>query len=218
MKLFTAIGLYLAALPALAFSPQEALQYESPELAPAKTKLAMTKAFQRARSYNTAGIASANRTKDKDVYSMSLRFSSDPLSNTEAKRSVVQAEESLAQMQRDGVRDALLAHAALWDAQALQTAAQAQLTAATLAKTEAERKRELGAISDLDVELARIDLADAELSAQRAAKLLVTAKQDATRFKFTGEAEAAVLNFTLPTAGVEALQEYRDLKWYERIQ
>lgn len=214
---FTAIGLYLAILPALAFGPQEALQYESPELAPAKTKLAMTKALQRARGYNTAGIASANRTKDKDVYSMSLRFSNDPLSNAEAKRSVAQAQDDLAQLQRNGVCDALLAHAALWDAQAMQTAAQSRLTAATLAKTEAERKHELGAISDLDVELARIDLADAELSAQRAAKMLVTAKQDAMRFKFTGEAEAAVLHFTLPDAGVEGLQEYRNLKWSSDI-
>jgi len=212
-RLAASVLLCCGIIAASAFSPRDALNYRSPELDPANSKLLAAKTMLSAKSIGIGSLLSADRRDPNNYYALTLHYQQDPVAVIQARQSIAQAKDEYLSLQRSGIHDALRAHADLWNAQARVQAARARLDAAQLAKAEAQRKRDIGAAGDLDVEATSIDLTDAELAMREAAKSLVTAKTNSKNYGLTGDAAQEVLRFALPAATPEDAADYRNLKW-----
>jgi outer membrane protein TolC len=131
----------------------------------------------------------------------------------DALRTVDASDREVRALTRDGIRQALLAHAGLWDAQSTNAAARLTADRAAQFCAEVERKMGLGAVSALDVELARVDRDDAALALDTAAAGLLSAKDAVARYGLTGDAEPGVLRFLLAEALVADAPAVRESIW-----
>jgi len=197
----------------MAFGPQDALSYKSPEYAAALAKLSAQRVQVRALDLGLSGTATANRRDTGDEYIMGFSWSRSPVAITQAKQAEELAKRELVRLARESGRVAMLAHADLWEAQMVRKAAETRAQSAEMRRQEAERKQGLGAISALDVESARLDQAEAQLEQRRAQELLTSALNEATRYGLQGDADQTTARFKVAEAKLEDLPAYHDAKW-----
>lgn len=209
--------LAVALSPVLGFGPREALSHRGKEVVALKLKLEAVQAQARATVLGTAGTVSAGTLDGKSNYNLSLAYSHNPVALLDSRRLIETTKRELARQARDDANAALLAHAELWACQASQHAAEQHTAYAKLVAAEAARKHEVGGLSALDLELARIDQADAELSLRQARKALVAAQEEAKRLALMDAAEPGVLTFTLPDAAVDDVPAYQEAAWELRL-
>lgn len=190
-----------------AFGPREALQYQSPELASARASLQAAQSGLLAANLGLGANLSAERSGAWDSFannfSASLQWQSDSLKRLQANQTVERAQREMGRVQRDGVKQALLAHANLWSAQNRMRAAEMRLQAARGRTAEVERKAALGAVSALQTEEAQLSLKQAELGVRQAQSGLNAARAEARRYGFAGDAEAQTLKFAALNIAVE---------------
>ncbi len=209
------IGFCLA--PALAFGPADAMRYEAPELRPAGAQLSAAEAQLRAARLGASGTYSTSYSDSTFNHSLSLMYREDAVNLLTAHKSNEDAQRQLISLQRDGVKQALLAHAALWDAQAKGRAAKLRAQIAQQNAVEAERKRKIGEAADYDVDLAKVDAEDAALAERTAAEAEVSAQSEAARLELTGAADPVVLTFMLSPAKVEDTDVIYNSDWDYRL-
>ena len=114
-----AIGVLL--LPALAFSPQEALGYHSPELAAAQERVEAAQARLEALRLGLSGSLNAGRqlwSAGEWSYGVTLTYQVAGFQGVQALRNLEAARTQLQSVRRSGIQRALLAHARLWEAEA----------------------------------------------------------------------------------------------------
>ena len=198
---------------AWAFGPEEALAYKSPEYAAAEAKLSAQRAQVRALNLGISSTVSADQYQQGKEYQLDLTWNRSIVAVTQGKQAEEAAQRELTRLARESGRQALCAHAGLWEAQMQMKTADFRAQAAQLRCDESARKAELGVVSALDLESARLDLADATL-AQRQAKLqLSSAVDEAQRFGLLGDADTKTVHFKVPAAPVDGLPDYRDARW-----
>lgn len=207
-----AVSLVLCGM-SCAFTPRDALSYKSQEYAAAQAKLSAQRGYAHALDMGLSSTANINRRDEGEEYALGFSWRRPIVPITQAKQAEDTAKRELTRLLRESGKQALLAHADLWEAQMTEKAAAIRAEAAVLSCTEAERKQGLGAIPALDAETARIDQADAKLL-QRKAKLLLTAALDETaRLGLTGDADSSTLHFRIPAAKIDDFPSYQDAKW-----
>ena len=210
--------LLLAACPVWAFSPREALAYRSKTTVLSKDKLLLSRrSAQWARVGSAGTLDSSAQKNSKQSYSLNLHYQLNDQNIAEHDRAASDAEREVAQLTRTDIAAALQAHAAWWEAKATLAAAQSREGLTALQLTEAERKHALGAISETDQELARIDHADAALSVQRAKQIFASAQAETARLALAGDAEPTTLNFALPAATVEQAPTFQTARWNDAV-
>lgn len=211
MKRILAIGISL--LPALAFSPQEALGYQSPELAPAQERVSAAQARLDALRLGLSGSVSLGRQLWSDgewSYGATLTYQIAGSRGLEALRGLEAARTQLQSVRRSGVRRALVAHARLWEAEATGRAAAFRAEAARQRLAEIERKARLGAVSPTDQEEARLTQSEVAIAARQAENALQSAQAEVAALGFGGGAAPSVLRFALPEARPQSTPGYRD--------
>jgi outer membrane protein TolC len=206
-----------ALAPAFACSPQEALAYRSPDVAAAVARLAAARAHAQALGWRTRSVLTGEETGGHDRYTLSLSLAPRPLDETTAARQVAESEQAVRRLERESIRLALAAHAALWADQAAETAARARRTRAEIAKAEVERKAGLGAVATLDAQEARLTLEEAQLSELQAVRALAAARRSAARYHLLGDATPSALHFRLPTPAPETLWDVQQARWEMRL-
>jgi outer membrane protein TolC len=198
-------------VPVLAFGPQDALAYRSPEVRAAEAARAASATQRQATAEGASGVFSTGaRTSSKQTYSVTLQYRHDSYALAQAEQTLERAGRTVTQTTRDDVQRALLAHAALWKAQANRQAAQWRADAAQMTAKEVERKHGLGLASALDLEAATLDAEDATLALQQAEDALTSAQADATRYGFTDAATGDTLRFALAETPPEATPDFLD--------
>ena len=203
----------LLAAIVFACTPREALAYKSPELAAAQAKLLAAEARVRAQSWNVSGTIDGNRREGENAYEMALHWSRSRVEVAEAAHAVDTAQHALTQLSRDATRQALLAHAGLWESQAGARATALRLETAKLRVAETKRRLEAGAVPQLEAETATLDHAEAVLAERRAQGHLKTARLEAGRFALAGEAEPVLPRFAVKEIAAEELAANREAKW-----
>lgn len=206
-----AIGVLL--LPALAFSPQEALGYHSPELAAAQERVEAAQARLEALRLGLSGSLNAGRqlwSAGEWSYGVTLTYQVAGFQGVQALRNLEAARTQLQSVRRSGIQRALLAHARLWEAEALARAAALRSEAARQRLAEIERKAGLGAVSSTDQEEARLTQSEVMIAARRAQSNLQGAQAEVSALGFGGDAAAVVLSFTLPETAPQSTPSYRD--------
>lgn len=211
MRRLLAIGVLL--LPALAFSPQEALGYHSPELAAAQERVEAAQARLEALRLGLSGSLKAGRqlwSAGEWSYGVTLTYQVAGFQGVQALRNLEAARTQLQSVRRSGIQRALLAHARLWEAEALARAAALRSEAARQRLAEIERKAGLGAVSSTDQEEARLTQSEVMIAARRAQSNLQGAQAEVSALGFGGDAAAVVLSFTLPETAPQSTPSYRD--------
>ncbi|MEI7834160.1 MAG: TolC family protein [bacterium] len=210
-------GLCLFLSPVFAFGPADALLYQAPELRPAGAMLSAAEAQLRAARLGASGTYSTSYSDSTFNHSLSLSYREDQVNLLSAHKSNEDAQRQLISLQRDGIKQALLAHASLWDAQAKGRAAKLHAQIAGQNAVEAERKRKIGEAAEYDVELARVDAEDAALAERTAAEAEISAKAEAARLGLTGAADPVVLTFMLSPAKVDDADAIYNSNWDFRL-
>lgn len=211
MKRILAIGIFL--LPALAFSPQEALGYRSPELAPAQERMGAAQARLDALRLGLSASVNLGRQLWSDgewSYGATLTYQIAGSRGLEAVRGLEATRTQLQTLRRSGVQRALVAHARLWEAEATGRAAAFREEAARQRLAEIERKASLGAVSSTDQEEARLTQSEVAIAARQAQNGLQTAQAEVSALGFGGSAVPSVLRFALPEARPQSTPGYRD--------
>lgn len=206
-----AIGVLL--LPALAFSPQEALGYHSPELAAAQERVEAAQARLEALRLGLSGSLNAGRqlwSAGEWSYGVTLTYQVAGFQGVQALRNLEAARTQLQSVRRSGIQRALLAHARLWEAEALARAAALRSEAARQRLAEIERKAGLGAVSSTDQEEARLTQSEVMIATRQAQSSLQGAQAEVSALGFGGDAAAVVLSFTLPETAPQSTPSYRD--------
>lgn len=200
----------LLGMPVWAFGPQEALAYLSPELGPAQALLQAARQRAEAVNLGLTTSLSATRADGNNSYSVGVSWQWGFTGRLEAALAVGRAERQLRQLRRDGQRNALLAHASVWQAQSRLTAS-AKRVEASQARLLATRQRlELGAVSVLQHQEAALAAQQAELLWRQAQASLNAARAEAARFDLRGSAQAQTARFALPEAVVERSPAYQE--------
>lgn len=210
MKRLWCFGLILLGLPVLAFGPQEALAYQSPELAPARKALEAARLQAGSTALGLGANLGYERANEDNSYKVGLGWQWNFTARLEAEQAVARARREVRRVEREGQKNALLAHAAAWQAQSRLLAAEGRLEAARDRLAEAERKAALGAISSLQREDAALALKQAELNLRQARNALRSAQADALRYGLRGNAEPRTMRFVLPAATPEQTVAYRE--------
>lgn len=210
MKRMWCFGLLVLGLPALAFGPQDALAYQSPELASARKALEAARLQAGSTALGLGANLGYERAGEDNSYKVGLGWQWNFTARLEAEQAVVRAQRELRRVAREGQKNALLAHAAVWQAQVRLEAAGGRLEAARERLAEAERKLALGALSPLQREDAALALKQAELNLRQAQNALRSAQADALRYGLRGSAEPRTLRFALPAATPEQTVAYRE--------
>lgn len=211
MRRLLAIGVLL--LPALAFSPQEALGYHSPELAAAQERVEAAQARLEALRLGLSGSLNAGRqlwSAGEWSYGVTLTYQVAGFQGVQALRNLEAARTQLQSVRRSGIQRALLAHARLWEAEALARAAAFRSEAARQRLAEIERKAGLGAVSSTDQEEARLTQSEVMIATRQAQSSLQGAQAEVSALGFGGDAAAVVLSFTLPETAPQSTPSYRD--------
>lgn len=211
MRRLLAIGVLL--LPALAFSPQEALGYHSPELATAQERVEAAQARLEALRLGLSGSLNAGRqlwSAGEWSYGVTLTYQVAGFQGVQALRNLEAARTQLQSVRRSGIQRALLAHARLWEAEALARAAALRGEAARQRLAEIERKASLGAVSSTDQEEARLTQSEVMIATRQAQSSLQGAQAEVSALGFGGDAAAVVLSFTLPETAPQSTPSYRD--------
>ncbi|MFZ5992179.1 MAG: TolC family protein [Deinococcota bacterium] len=211
MRRLLAIGVLL--LPALAFSPQEALGYHSPELAAAQERVEAAQARLEALRLGLSGSLNAGRqlwSAGEWSYGVTLTYQVAGFQGVQALRNLEAARTQLQSVRRSGIQRALLAHARLWEAEALARAAALRGEAARQRLAEIERKASLGAVSSTDQEEARLTQSEVMIATRQAQSSLQGAQAEVSALGFGGDAAAVVLSFTLPETAPQSTPSYRD--------
>lgn len=211
MRRLLAIGVLL--LPALAFSPQEALGYHSPELAAAQERVEAAQARLEALRLGLSGSLNAGRqlwSAGEWSYGVTLTYQVAGFQGVQALRNLEAARTQLQSVRRSGIQRALLAHARLWEAEALARAAALRSEAARQRLAEIERKAGLGAVSSTDQEEARLTQSEVMIATRQAQSSLQGAQAEVSALGFGGDAAAVVLSFTLPETAPQSTPSYRD--------
>lgn len=206
------ISLILLVTPVLAFGPREALGYRSPELGPARA--ALEAAHQRAGAVNL-GLSSqfsAQRSDGSNTYNAALGWQWDFSKRLEVLQAINRAEREVRRVEREGIKNALLAHAASWNAQARLNGSERRLEAARARLAEAERKLVLGAISATQREEVALALRQAELGTRQAQVALGNAQAEAARYGLSGAAEASLVSFAAPEVAPEKTPTYQEAR------
>lgn len=211
---FISCMLVVIATPILSFTASEAMNYRDPKITPAIANLRALQAVSNGADLGLAGYLTGYASEDsKNNYSLNLRFLRDPLVRVNAARAADEAADEVKRITRNGINEALQAHASLLNAQYAAAAVTLREEAAAMKFAEAKRKLTLGALTDLDVEYARLEMQDALLSRQQAEKGLAIAEKQAARLGFTGPADDTLLLFQMPLVAVDDLMEMRSLQW-----
>jgi len=200
-------------LPALAFSPQEALGYHSPELAAAQERVEAAQARLEALRLGLSGSLNAGRqlwSAGEWSYGVTLTYQVAGFQGVQALRNLEAARTQLQSVRRSGIQRALLAHARLWEAEALARAAALRGEAARQRLAEIERKASLGAVSSTDQEEARLTQSEVMIATRQAQSSLQGAQAEVSALGFGGDAAAVVLSFTLPETAPQSTPSYRD--------
>jgi outer membrane protein TolC len=151
--------------------------------------------------------------EEDNTYLATLHWGWNRTAVAQARAALDEARRGHTHARRDGCRQALLAHASLWDAQATSRAAALRLSAAALKCTETERRFALGAVAAVDVETAKLDEEDAALAVAQAGHALAAALLEAKRLALLGDADPITLTFRLPDAAADAAPAYRASLW-----
>ena len=200
--------------PVLSFTASEAMQYHDPKIAQAMANVRALQAVNNGVDLGITAFLSGNASIDsKANYALNLRFLRDPLTLVNAARAAENAADEVKRITRNGIYEALQAHANLLNAQYAFRAATLREEAASLKYAEAKRKFTFGALTDIDVEYSKLEMQDALLSRQQAEKGLQIAQLKITRLGFNGPAEESILHFNIPEVSVDKLMEIRSLKW-----
>lgn len=208
------IGLMLlvssTAWPALAFSPKDALGYKSPEIAPAQAALEAAK--QRAGAVNL-GLSSqmtAQRSDGTNTYNAALNWQWDFGKRLDVLQALARAEREVRRVEREGIKGALSAHAALWIAQARVAGSEKRQESAKARLAETERKLALGAVSATSRDEIALALRQAELGLRQAQVNLGNAQADAGRYGLKGVADAVLVNFAAPEVTPDKTPTYQE--------
>lgn len=211
-----AISVWGTLTTALAFGPSEALNYIPPELEPAQD------AAQAAEQYLAAlrsGLSGSIGTsfQEESRYQVDFGFESPTKTQTtEAEQNLEDLNWQVRQILRSGQREALTAHAQLWQAQANLAQAGLAYERARLGFVDTRRLTELGAASNLELKAAHLELLQAELSLNSAQTEQANAQAQAARYDLIGPAQAEVIYFALLQPNFEALPAYREAYWQVR--
>ncbi|WP_158531614.1 MULTISPECIES: TolC family protein [unclassified Meiothermus] len=211
MRRLLAAGVLL--VPALAFSPQEALGYRSPELAPAQERVEAAQARLEALRLGLSGSVNAGRqlwSAGEWSYGLTLTYQVAGSQGVQALRELEAARTQLQGIRRSGIQRALLAHARLWEAEATAKATALRAEAARQRLAEIERKAALGAVSSADREEARLAHSELAVAVRQAQNGLQGAQAEVSALGFGGNAAAVVLGFTLPETAPQSTPGYRD--------
>ncbi|MCL6567695.1 MAG: TolC family protein, partial [Meiothermus silvanus] len=143
-------------------------------------------------------------------YGVTLTYQVAGFQGVQALRNLEAARTQLQSVRRSGIQRALLAHARLWEAEALARAAALRGEAARQRLAEIERKASLGAVSSTDQEEARLTQSEVMIATRQAQSSLQGAQAEVSALGFGGDAAAVVLSFTLPETAPQSTPSYRD--------
>ena len=210
-------------IPALAFSPEEA-QGVGP--AGEGALVESVRLAEAIRGFGELGLAGELAASYREGLSaeLTLRLNLDPAVKTRAELEALTARARLGAVRRKAIRQALLAHAELWQAEANLEAAQAQVRLRQL-ELKAARARRAG---PLELEARSLALEEAGLALEAAESSHRSAEARVRMLGFSPPAEPRVLRFALPPAtpdrtealrlklqALEAQAAYRRLAWLQ---
>ena len=181
-------------VPALAFGPEEALKARPAGEAAWAERIRLVEAARDFRELGLAGELAASY-EERLTAELTFRLNLDPAARTEAELRALAARAELRARRREAIRKALLAHAALWRAEAEEKAARARLKLQTLMLQAAEARR-AGA---LELEAEALALEEAELALKVAVAARERAQARVRALGFSPPAEPRVLRFSLPS-------------------
>ena len=198
---------------ARAFSPRDALTYQAPDVPASRAKVVAAKANLFSNYVGVTANAGYERVQEDDTYLTTLHWGWDRIAVAQARAAVDDAQRGALHAHRDGCRQALLAHAGLWEEQATARAAELRFSVAQIKRTEVERKQALGALAAVDVDLAKLDEEDAALVVAQGRHGVAAAVLEAKRLGFAGDATSDTLHFRLPPADAATAPTYRASFW-----
>lgn len=172
--------------------------YQSTAVPALQTALAAAKFDVEARREGFRAVLQGSRVSEQNGGELKAFYIHNPEEVAEAEVAVLELEQRLRAVQRETTRDALVAYAALWTAQATSRAAGAAYEAARMANADANAQLEAGLISALDADVLDLTCTEARMAYEEAQTSLATARTAATTFGMHGDAAAQPLMFTLP--------------------
>ena len=190
---------------ALAFGPEEALEYRPPNLDLLEQQIHLLEGDLMETRLGLSGKLKASTNLNQDLvesglppeYRLDLEagWTLDPIRRSRAERDLDRARRTWRTALREGIAAALEAHANLWRAQTELARAQVRLEEARLRLAELERRE---GTPELNLRAARLEVKVAEFEVAQAEQGLADARAAAERLGLTGPAEARVLRFELP--------------------
>ncbi|WP_337867645.1 TolC family protein [Meiothermus sp.] len=209
MKRWMAV-LGVLALPVWAFGPLEALAYQSPELGPAQAALEGARQRAGAANLGLSSNLSVGRSDDTNNYSLGVNWQWNFTGRIDAALAVGRAERQVRQVRRDGQKNALLAHANLWQAQSRVASSAKRLEVARVRLSVTQQRVALGAVSAVLQEEVALAVRQAELTQRQAQSSLIGTRAEAARYGLSGDALPQTVRFALPEVGAERSPAYQE--------
>lgn len=204
------VVLGVLALPVWAFGPLEALAYQSPELGPAQAALEGARQRAGAANLGLSSNLSVGRSDHTNNYSLGVNWQWNFTGRIDAALAVGRAERQARQVQRDGQKNALLAHANLWQAQSRVASSVKRLEVARARLSATQQRVALGAVSAVQREEVALAVRQAELTQRQAQSSLIGARAEAARYGLSGDALPQTVRFALPEVGAERSPAYQE--------
>lgn len=204
------VVLGVLALPVWAFGPLEALAYQSPELGPAQAALEGARQRAGAANLGLSSNLSVGRSDDTNNYSLGVNWQWNFTGRIDAALAVGRAERQARQVRRDGQKNALLAHANLWQAQSRVASSAKRLEVARVRLSATQQRVALGAVSAVQREEVALAVRQAELTQRQAQSSLIGARAEAARYGLSGDALPQTVRFALPEVGAERSPAYQE--------